>query len=920
MTASAIYEGFVQHHRREPEHEFRYPLFMAYLDLDELPWVLDPFPGWSARRPALAWFRRADFLGDPERPLADCVRDAVAERTGEAPEGPIRMLGNLRHLGHAFNPVTFYYCFDAAGAQVRSVLAEVTNTPWGERHVYLLGGSNGGSGVIRGELDKDFHVSPLMGMDHRYDWRTTTPGDQVVVHIDSSSAGRPSFDATLSLQRRELRPGDDARHPHALSGDQRPRAGGYLLAGLPAEAEGRGVPSPSGARMSERLRDRMARRACCALLERIGEGRVCVAESGSEREFGCASADGLSAAVHVRDPRAWSLLLRGSSGLARGYVEGHWQTDDLVGLIRLIARNMSGIDRLRRRWHPVLGRLQKVARLVPRNTRGGARSNIAAHYDLGNDLFATFLDEQLVYSSAFFPNAGASLDEAQHAKLERICTRLELDTDDHLLEIGTGWGGLAIHAAREHGCRVTTTTISREQADYARRKVSDLGLEGRVTVLESDYRDLTGSFDKLVSIEMVEAVGWQYFDTFFRRCSDLLRPGGAMLLQAIVITDESYEAEKASRSFANTAVFPGGCLPSERVIDEIVARETDLVSTWRDDITEHYSRTLQLWRERFVAAAPMLAARGYDERFRRLWAFYLAFSEAGFRERRIRDLQLLFAKPGGRADCRRCRAHPDRERVTLHHVRRGEGPALVLIHGLGGTLVNWDPVIDLLAAERDVIAVDMPGFGGSDPLPDGTPHSAVNMGHAITRHLSSLGIERPHIAGNSLGAWVAFEMAADGNAASVCAISPAGLWRKPLGQRTFDTRTRGKQLRPLVLAALRTRRGRRALMRTTIARPDLMSGAEAVRWVSAWLDAPGYEDANLMMRTLTFERVADVHVPVTVAWGMEDRLVRAPRLERMPPQTRFFEVPGWGHTPTRDDPEGVTRLLLEASAESVRAA
>jgi pimeloyl-ACP methyl ester carboxylesterase len=251
--------------------------------------------------------------------------------------------------------------------------------------------------------------------------------------------------------------------------------------------------------------------------------------------------------------------------------------------------------------------------------------------------------------------------------------------------------------------------------------------------------------------------------------------------------------------------------------------------------------------------------------------------------------------------------------MPLHHVRAGSGPALVLIHGLGGSLTNWEPVIELLAAERDVIAVDMPGFGRSDPLPARTVHTPVAMGEAIASHLDSLGVERPHLAGNSLGAWVALEMAADGKAASVCAISPAGLWRDPLGQRSFDVRARGRQLRPLVLAALRTRRGRRAILRSTVARPERMSADEAIRWVSAWLDAASYEEANRMMRTLVFERAAEVDVPVTIAWGGADRLVRPPRPERMPRGARYVVADGWGHTPTRDDPRGVARLLLDAS-------
>lgn len=203
---SAIYEGWIRHRRHDPiEHEFRYPLFMAYLDLGELPWVLDPYPGWSARRPALARFRRSDYLGDPSQPLEECVREAVADRSGVAPRGPIRLLTNLRYFGHAFNPVSFYYCFDEGGERVESVLAEVTNTPWGERHSYLLGRGDG-EGVIRGEIDKAFHVSPLMDMEHTYDWRSSEPRERVQVHIDSRSpdASRSDFDATLSLERREL--------------------------------------------------------------------------------------------------------------------------------------------------------------------------------------------------------------------------------------------------------------------------------------------------------------------------------------------------------------------------------------------------------------------------------------------------------------------------------------------------------------------------------------------------------------------------------------------------------------------------------------------------------------------------------------------------------------------------------------------
>jgi cyclopropane-fatty-acyl-phospholipid synthase len=391
--------------------------------------------------------------------------------------------------------------------------------------------------------------------------------------------------------------------------------------------------------------DAISRRAGHAMLRHVTDGCLDVTERGRTTTFGSPESD-LRARVEILDPSAWTILMRGSTGFAQGYIDRLWTTDDPVAVVRVVARSMPPLDRMRKGWHPLLGRAQKVAGLVPRNTRDGARLNISAHYDLGNDLFAAFLDERLMYSSAYYESPDMSLEEAQTEKLDRLCRQLKLEPDDHLVEIGTGWGGMAIYAASEYGCRVTTTTISKEQREYALERVANEGLQDRVAVLDRDYRDLRGSFSKLVSVEMIEAVGWQYFRTFFRKCSDLLERDGLMALQAIVIDDDLYEIEKASKSFANTVVFPGGCLPSERVIAELVTHATDMSVRWVDDITPHYSETLREWRHRFEAAWPSLRGSHYDERFRRMWTFYLAFSEGGFRERRIRDLQMVFAKPG----------------------------------------------------------------------------------------------------------------------------------------------------------------------------------------------------------------------------------------------------------------------------------
>jgi len=386
----------------------------------------------------------------------------------------------------------------------------------------------------------------------------------------------------------------------------------------------------------------IARRAVLALLARIHSGRLTVCEGGRRHVFGSGTPQ---ATVVIRSPRAWTAALRGSRGLAEAYAAGEWDSPDLTAVIRVAARNLGGLDRLRRRLAPVLAPWQRARGLVERNTPARSRRDIAAHYDLGNDLFELMLDPTMMYSAALFARRDMTLEEASRAKLDRICDKLDLGSGDDVVEIGTGWGGFAIHAASTRGCRVTTTTLSREQRALALERVRDAGLSDRVSVLLQDYRELAGAYDKLVSIEMIEAVGWKDFGTFFGRCASLLRPEGAMALQAITIDDRLYEAEKATRSFMKTLIFPHGCLPSVEVLARSVARHSDLRVVDLEDITAHYPETLRHWRANVEAASERLAQLGYDERFQRLWRLYLCFCEAGFAERRIGDVQVVLAKP-----------------------------------------------------------------------------------------------------------------------------------------------------------------------------------------------------------------------------------------------------------------------------------
>jgi len=384
------------------------------------------------------------------------------------------------------------------------------------------------------------------------------------------------------------------------------------------------------------------RSLACGMLRQIRIGSLTVVESGRRLTFGSGAP---AATIELHEPDFWPMLMRGSRGLAESYMQGSWDSPDLVAVIRLAARNASLIDDVRRFTAPLWTPRQRLRAVRRRNTRSASRRHIAAHYDLGDELFARMLDPTMMYSCALFERSGMTLEDASLAKLERVCEQLELGPDDHLIEIGSGWGGLAVHAAATRGCRVTTTTISEHQHKYATERVRAAGLQDRVQVLLSDYRDLRGSYDKLVSIEMIEAVGWQHIGTFFERCSRLLHSHGAMLLQAITIDDRAYEVEKASKSFIKEFIFPGGCLPSMEVIMRNIARHTDLQAVGLMDITPSYVETLRRWRENLAAHRSELEHLGYDERFHRLWTLYLSYCEGGFAERRICDVQLLLAKP-----------------------------------------------------------------------------------------------------------------------------------------------------------------------------------------------------------------------------------------------------------------------------------
>lgn len=395
-------------------------------------------------------------------------------------------------------------------------------------------------------------------------------------------------------------------------------------------------------------------RTCKALflnvLSSLPHGQITIKERGTlVAVYGDAKSD-LKAEVDIQVPLAYRhLLIGGSVASGETYTEGLWTTPNLTNVIRIFARNLDTLDQWEAKFKWLSFPAEKFRHLMRRNSQEQAKKNISAHYDLGNKLYTRFLDQSMMYSAAIYPDVNTSLAEAQQHKLKSICDKLQLTANDHLLEIGTGWGGLAVYAAKNYGCRVTTTTISEEQFSYAQDWVKREGLEDQIKLLKKDYRLLEGRYDKLVSIEMIEAVGKEYMANFFTKCSSLLKQTGLMVIQAITIDDRRYESYSKGVDFIQKHIFPGGFLPSQLVMNKTLKEHTDMMIRDLHDIGLDYARTLNDWYIAFQQSREALLKDGYDDRFARMWQYYLNYCEGGFLERTISTVQLIISKPGFKA-------------------------------------------------------------------------------------------------------------------------------------------------------------------------------------------------------------------------------------------------------------------------------
>lgn len=390
-----------------------------------------------------------------------------------------------------------------------------------------------------------------------------------------------------------------------------------------------------------------ARKQVLARLPGLKIGQLTLIENGTTHSFG--SDKSINATITIHNASFYGeIAFGGSIGAGEAYMLGYWTADNLTNVIRIMAANQQVMDTLEGGYQWLSKPFLKALHWLNRNTSDGSRKNIAAHYDLGNDFFKLWLDQTMMYSCAIFDETTTTLQAASELKLKTICDKLDLKPTDHVVEIGTGWGGFAIYAATHYGCKVTTTTISKQQYDEAVLRVKTANLQDKIKLLLNDYRDLQGQFDKLVSIEMIEAVGHQFYDTYFRKVSELLKPDGMALIQAITIADQRFEAAKKSVDFIQRYIFPGSNIPSNTAMLNSITKVSDLRLTDLQDIGPHYATTLRMWRENFFSEIPQVRQLGYSEPFIKMWEFYLCYCEGGFAERALGDVHLLLVKPENR--------------------------------------------------------------------------------------------------------------------------------------------------------------------------------------------------------------------------------------------------------------------------------
>lgn len=650
---SLIYQGQVSHTRFAPvRHHFTYPVYFFAFDLDELPELSDRTVLFGHNRLRPLAIHDRDYLQTDDRPLRQKLQQTLAEQGFRKQLGRVILVTSARYFNYVFNPISIFYCYAPDGG-IACVLVQVNNT-FGEMHLYLLQDPNAeiSAEKMLFSQTKQFHVSPFFSREGTYQFQLSEPRAQLDNRIHYHQAEQLVLVARIHGQAEPLNDRNLLRtlirYPLSASLTM-PRilwqaARLYWQRRLPVYSKP--VPDHS---MTIRpvpltLLDRLGRALAHKHLSRLQQGALQLRQpDGLSLRYG--DPEATPRLLKIRENRFFRrLLLSGEIGFGEAYTDGDWSSDDLPALLTLLATNEELVDD-RHLITAALGRwLNFLRHLLRANTISGSSRNIREHYDLSNDFFATFLDPSMTYSSALFDDQQQSLEEAQRNKLRTVISKAGIGAKDHVLEIGCGWGSFAIEAVRQTGCRVTGITLSQEQLKFARERVSAAGLQDRIDLRLCDYRHLREQFDKIVSIEMLEAVGHSGLNSFFRACDRALKPGGRAVIQVITIPDRKYDAYRLSSDWIRKHIFPGGHLPSIGAIAKAMAASS-FILTRLDQYGLDYSKTLVLWRQTLLEKRQRVLELGYDERFLRKWDYYFSYCQAGFDARIIDLAQLVLEKP-----------------------------------------------------------------------------------------------------------------------------------------------------------------------------------------------------------------------------------------------------------------------------------
>ncbi len=658
---SMIYKGFVKHERLGPRsHAFHYRIYVYGVFLDELVLLDERLPlfGYNRFRPAA--IHDEDYLDEGKDSIKAKLLRFLGQKGRDASISRILLITSARYWGKVFNPVSFYYCFREDGG-VECVVAEVNNT-FGERHLYVLCPSER---VSKGEVlhyrtPKAFHVSPFNDVAGDYDFLfTPRVHEELDIRIELRRGGDLLFRAQLWGQPFPL---TSRVHVHTLL--RHPFIPHLTMPRILWEAarlhfrkklQVHTKPVPRSTMTIRRAPPTSFQRKCMGavndILDRMDKGRLqMVLPDGDALTLGSwkeASPNGRTAHMQVNDYRFFSrVALHGDIGLGDAFMHGDWDSEDPTGLLELLIENREQLQDGNILFSFLSRAIQIFQHQCRRNTVFKSRINIGRHYDLSNDFFALFLDSTMTYSCALYRDGRETLEEAQKNKLRAIIEKARIGKEDHVLEIGCGWGGFAIEAVRTTGCRVTGITVSENQYRMACERVRKEGLEDRITILLEDYRHVTGHYDKIVSIEMLEAVGHEFLGTFFCCCDKLLKPNGLVVLQVITIPDQRYDAYRRTCDWTQKHIFPGGMLPSLLALSQAMAKHSSLVMEELENIGIHYARTLSHWREKFLRNEAHIAQLGFEKSFRRKWLYYLCYCEAAFATRTLGDHQIVLTRPG----------------------------------------------------------------------------------------------------------------------------------------------------------------------------------------------------------------------------------------------------------------------------------